>query len=315
MKVLVVGGSGFIGAYTALYFHDLGYDVTIMSRSAPKGSSRLSELPFVAGDFVSERFDDGRLEGYDWLIFAAGNDLRQFPKDGSETEEAYFQRANVEALPRFFEDARAAGISRAVYMGSYYSFVAPQSIEKFAYIRSRHLADAAIISINSASFNVCSCALPYIVGVTPGYPAQHIQTYVQYAQGRLPDIPVFAPPGGANFMTCRSVAEAMLGGLLRGEGGKSYLVGDANLSWKAFLELWFEAAGRPVDLELRENHPLVHDYSLAYMGYGATDYEPPAAEVALLGYRRGVVREEIENCMRYYGETWFRRAGRPAGAA
>jgi nucleoside-diphosphate-sugar epimerase len=300
MRVLIVGGAGYIGAYSSLFFDDLGHDVTIMSRSAPTGTSRLAELPFLGGNYVEEAFDDGRLEGYDWLIFAAGNDLRQFPKSGEETEAEFFERANVEALPRFFEYAKRAGVRRAVYMGSYYSFVAPQSIEHIPYIRSRHLADAAICSLTSENFNVCSCALPYIVGNTPAYPARHLKAYANYALGRLPEMPVFAPPGGANFMTSRSVAQAMLGALERGEGGKSYLVGDANMSWKAFLEAWFEAAGRPIDLPVREHHPLIQDFTLEYMGYGATDYEPPAEETALLGYERGVVRQEIENCVRFF---------------
>ena len=32
MKVLMVGGGGFIGSHVSLFFHDLGHEVTIMSR-------------------------------------------------------------------------------------------------------------------------------------------------------------------------------------------------------------------------------------------------------------------------------------------
>ena len=34
---------------------------------------------------------------------------------------------------------------------------------------------------------------------------------------------------------------------------------------------------------------------------GFSDYIPPAEETAQLGYDRGVIREEIEDCVRYYG--------------
>ena len=50
MKTLVVGGTGFAGGHAALYLRDQGYDVTVMSRSRPKGTSALNELPFVQGD-------------------------------------------------------------------------------------------------------------------------------------------------------------------------------------------------------------------------------------------------------------------------
>ena len=301
MKTLIVGGNGFVGGYTALHFRDLGHDVTIMSRTKPKGTSRLNDLPFIRGDYVNDDFGDGRLEGFDWLVFAAGNDLGQFPQDGSISEADYFEKTNIIGLPRFFERAKRAGISRAAYMGSFYSFVAPENVEKIPYVRSRHLSDQAIRALSSPSFNVCSCALPWIVGYVPGLPVAHWEALAKYAQGKLEGIPDFAPPGGANFMTCRSVAEAMLGGLERGESGKSYLIGDVNLTWKDYFELWFRAAGRPRDLEVRRGHPLVPDFALSYLSFGKTDYEPPEEETALLGYRRGVLLQEVEACCRYYG--------------
>lgn len=301
MKVLMVGGTGFVGSYTALYFHNLGHDVTIMSRSAPKGTSRLKDLPFVPGNYVEESFDDGRLEGYDSLVFCAGNDLAQYPQDGSVSEEDYFRKANIEALPRFFEQARTAGISRTVYMGSFYSFVAPQVMDRIPYVRSRDISDAAIRALSGPGFNVCSCALPWIVGYTEGFPVAHWHAMAHYAGGKLEGIEEFAPPGGANFMTCRSVAQAMLGGLERGESGKSYLVGDENLSWKEYFELWFAAAGRPRDLDVHLGHPIIPDFTLTYLDFGSTDYIPPAEETAQLGYDRGVLHQEVEACQRYYG--------------
>lgn len=300
MKTLIVGGTGFVGGCTALHFHDLGHEVTIMGRSRPKGTSRLNDLPFVQGNYIKDDFRDGRLEGYDWLVFAAGSDMGNFPQDGSVTEEEFFEQANTIALPRFFEQARAAGISRAVYMGSFYSFIAPENIEKIPYVRSRHLSDAALRALSSPSFNVCSCALPWIVGFIPGLYVPQWHALTHYAQGRLAGVPEFAPPGGANFMTCRSVAEAMLGGLTRGESGKSYLIGDVNLSWKDYFELWFEAAGRPRNLEVHTGHPIIPDFALSYLGFGASRYEPPAEETALLGYRRGALLQEIEACVRHY---------------
>lgn len=300
MKVLIVGGSGFVGGYTSLYFRDLGHDVTIMSRTKPKAPSPLAELPFVAGNYIEERFDDGRLEGYDWLVFGAGTDQGDLQPSSTVNEEEFYQKANIEALPRFFEEAKGAGIKRAVYMGSYYSFVAPQVMDRIPYVRSRHISDQAVRDLSSPGFNVCSCALPWIVGAAPGLPTPHWEALALYAQGKLEGVPDFAPPGGANFMSCRSIADALLGGLERGESGKSYLVGDANMSWKNFFELWFKAAGRPRELEVRRGHPIIPDFSLSYLDFGSTDYEPPAEETALLGYQRGVIESEVEACVRHF---------------
>lgn len=300
MRVLIVGGAGFIGSHVSLFFHDLGHEVTIMSRSRPKRPSRLDELAFVATDYINDDCGDGRLEGYDWLVFCAGNDLGNYPRDGSVSQAEWFEKTNVVALPRFFEQARRAGISRAVYMGSFYSFVRPAGIETIPYVRSRHISDGAIRSLSTPEFNVCSCALPWIVGYTPGLTNPHWEGLAKGAKG-LADWPEFVPPGGGNFMTCRSVAQAMLGGLERGQSGKSYLVGDVNLTWQDFYGQWFEAAGNPRRLEVRdEEHPILSREIISYLGGGTPDYEPPAAETALLGYDRGVLLDEVRASYEYY---------------
>ena len=309
MKVLVVGGTGQVGAYTALFLQERGHDVTIMGRSKPRGTSAINDLPFVAGNYVEETFDDGRLEGYDWLVFGAGADLSKYSPDAGMTEAEFWQKANIEALPRFFNAARRAGISRAVYMGSFYSFVAPQVMDRIPYVKSRHVSDEAVRALSTPGFNVCSCLLPWTFGLVPGLDIAHWHALTRYAMGELAGVPEFAPPGGANFMSSCSLAGALLGGLERGESGKAYLVGDVNMSWKDFFELWFRAAGRPRDLEVRTGHPIIPDFALSYLDYGSTDYEPPTEETALLGYERGLVPAEIEACVNYYRDIPFTMPG------
>ncbi len=117
----------------------------------------------------------------------------------------------------------------------------------------------------------------------------------------LEAIKLLKKEGGGNFMTCRSVAQAMLGGLLRGESGKSYLVGDVNLTWQDFYGLWYEAAGNPRRFEVRdEEHPILSREIISYLGGGTPDYEPPADETELLGYDRGVIFDEVKACYEYY---------------
>lgn len=303
MKTLVVGGAGFVGSATSLLLHDAGHEVTIMSRSKPKPGSRLDEIDHVSANYVEDDFSDGRLlDGYEWLVFCAGSDMGNFVEGDNGTQAEFFEKANVEALPRFFEAAKKSGIRRSVYMGSWYSYVAPQVIDHIPYVRSRHLSDATIRSLSGPDFNVCSCALPWIVGHTPGIEVAHWQALTRLAMGKLDGIPESAPVGGANFMSSRSVAEAMLGGLERGESGKSYLIGDENMSWKEFFELWFAAAGRSRDLPIARGNMLVPDFALSYLDFGSSDYTPPADETALLGYSRGVLRSTVIESFGYYAD-------------
>lgn len=295
MKILIVGGTGLSGAHAALHLQEQGCDVTLSSRARP-GIFALRDFEHLAGSYIDESFPVSRLEGYDALVFAAGADIRLLPPD--EDEDAFFTRVNSQAIPRFFEKAREAGISRAVYLGTYYPQVVPQAIETSPYVRSRHLADEGVRALNSDSFNVCCLSAPFILGHLPGLSLPHLEALVQYAAGRLEGMPLVAPAGGVNHIASKSVSEAIHGALRAGEGGKAYLIGDENLSWKSYLEMYFEAAGNPVNLEVStDEHPLFPDVIL-YAGRNATiAYEPDNGE---LGYSRNNVRATIDELVRAY---------------
>ena len=55
------------------------------------------------------------------------------------------------------------------------------------------------------------------------------------ALGKMADLPCFAPPGGVNFMSLEALSDALIGVLLKGEPGKSYLVADENLTYQQYF--------------------------------------------------------------------------------
>jgi dihydroflavonol-4-reductase len=293
MKVLVVGGTGLIGGEIALHLQAYGHDVTIMSRK-PTTVPSLAALPFLQGDYINDDMFDGRLNSFDWLVFSAAADIRNLPIDGSVTPEDFYTQANDQAVPRFFEAAQQAGISRAVYIGTFYPQLAPQQIGVCPYVTSRHNTDIKIRELSSAGFNVCCLSTPFVLGHIPGMRVNYLAGLVAYARGDIPDLPVFAPKGGTNHITSRSLAQAALNALENGESGKAYLVGDENYSWKEYLELWFAAVDNPVNLEVREDdHPMFPDV-IMFAGPGALiSYEPEAADMTLLNYDRHLVQSLI----------------------
>jgi len=294
-NTLIVGGTGLTGAHAALHLRDLGHNVTLMSRSVPEANC-LQDFEHLAADYVVDTLSLETLGRFDQLVFAAGADIRQLPPTADEA--AFYEKVNVQAIPHFFERARHAGISRAVYIGTFYPQVVPDKIAGSVYVRSRHLSDEAVRALSSTSFEVCSLNAPFILGYVPGIAVPHLEVLVQYAAGRLDGVPVLAPAGGVNHITCRSMSEAIAGALQRGQGGRAYLVGDENLSWKDYLEIYFDCAGKPIQLEVStEEHPLFPDMML-YAGRNAViSYEPDNGE---LGYSRGHVRSAIEELVRSY---------------
>jgi nucleoside-diphosphate-sugar epimerase len=295
MKTLIVGGTGLTGAHAALHLRAAGHTVTLQSRSTPTLEC-LQAFAHLPGSYIDDSLSVEALRGFDQLVFAAGADIRQLPP--GDDDAAFFQRVNTEAIPRFFQRARDAGIKRAVYIGTYYPQVVPQRIEDNAYVRSRYLADEGVRALSSGAFTVCSLNAPFILGYVPGISLPHLQVLVQYAAGRLEGMPLVAPAGGVNHISSQSMSEAIAGALERGIGGKAYLVGDQNLSWKAYLEMYFAALGNPVDLPVTtDEHPLFPDIIL-YAGRNALiEYEPDNGE---LGYSRNNVQATIAELVRAY---------------
>lgn len=299
MKILVVGGTGLIGGHAALHLAELGHPVTIAARKPAANTTPMARLPLLQGDYLADDFPAEKLAGFDTLIFAAGNDIRHVPPGTDEA--AHWQRANIEGVPNFFRKARDAGIGQAIYIGSFYPQAAPQTIEKSSYVRGRKLADDGARALNTRDFRVCSINAPFVAGIVPGLVVPGFAAHVAYAQGRIPQVPAFAPPGGVNFISTTSLSEAIAGALVRGEPGRAYLVGDENLSFAEYFGEFFHAAGRkePLDVVDRE-HPLLPD-SVLYAGRGASIYyEPNPEEVNLLGYRRNDVRRTLQEIAGYY---------------
>ena len=303
MKVLVVGGTGLIGGEIALYLKENGHDVTLMSRT-PTRVPALADMAFAQGDYINDEVSDGRLKGFDWLVFSASADIRNLPQDGSVTAEDFYTKANDEAVPRFFEAARDAGISRAVMVGTFYPQVAPQQIGVCPYVTSRHNTDVKVRALSSAQFNVCCLNAPFVLGHIEGLKVPYIDALGEYARGNIPSLPLFAPKGGTNHISAHSLAQAALNALEKGQSGKGYLIGDENYSWKEYLELWFEAVGNPIELKLRDDdHPMFPNV-IMFAGAGATvSYEPDADDMAVLGYERqqiqALIREMSINMNRW----------------
>ena len=296
MKILVIGGTGLLGGHAALHLQSLGHEVTIAARKPAPAATPMSKLPFLAVDYVSGSTRKEELQGFDALVFAAGNDIRHVPPDADAA--AHWLHANGEAVPAFFALAREAGIHKAVLIGSFYPQVDASLIDKDPYVRSRHLACTGARAQAGKGFEVCSLNAPFMVGTVEGLPSPIFEAYTAYAKGQLEGMPVFGPRGGTNFMSVRSLSEAIAGALENGESGKAYLVGDENLRFADFFSLFFKAVGSELTVpEKVQNHPLMPD-EVIYAGRGEpVSYEPPVQEMERLRYRRNDVEHAVREAV------------------
>lgn len=236
MRVLVVGGTGLIGWHAADELVRRGHAVTALARREPGVGSLPGGVTFVQGDLEDRPAVRRALEAVDGVVFAAGADFRVAPK-GSAWE--YYRHANVDLPVALFRTAREAGARCAVMVTSYYHVVRPELAQRHAYIKSRAVSEEAALEAASG-LSLAILQPPYVMGKVRGR-WWLSDDLARYARSRAP---LFAPPGGSNWMTARALGEAVAAALERGESGR-HLVGDENVTWVSLLARFARAVGRP----------------------------------------------------------------------
>jgi dihydroflavonol-4-reductase len=291
VKILVVGGTGALGGHAAIHLASKGHEVTVAGRNRPHADTPMTKMPFLRGDYVAGDYTADRLTGFDWIVFAAGNDPRHVPTDADFVQ--YLIKANNEAVPAFMRSAREAGVKRVIQLGSFYHQAAPELVAGNSYIQSRKAACEGARAEARPGFDVISVNAPFMVGGVPGLPSAIFAPYTQWAEGKIP-IPAYGPGGGTNFMSFQSLSEAIAGALEHGESGKAYLVGDENLSFRDYFQLFFSAVGSDVEVEERDEElPLLPDVAIPQGRGNWVRVNPDPADVMLLGYRQNDVANGV----------------------
>ncbi len=302
MNILIVGGTGMIGGHAAQHLLARGHAVTLGARKPAAAGTPMEKMPVLIGDYTEGGFSPADLAEFDAVVFAAGNDIRHITAD--DDEAAFWDKTQIRGVPEFAEKVRAAGVSRFVQLGSYYHHLRPDIAETDAYVRARMLADEGARALATEGFNVSTLNPPSIVGAIPGIVAKRYQMLAAWGRGEMPEIGAWAPPGGTNYMSVRSLAQAIEGALLKAESGKAYLIGDESLSYRDFFQLVFDAVGSDVTLEVRdENHPLLPDRFIVQGRGNVLAYEPDPAETALLGYTRHDVARAVREVVDMAGAS------------
>ncbi|KAM3537144.1 hypothetical protein ARSEF1564_009932 [Beauveria bassiana] len=259
MNTLIIGGTGLIGGHAALHLRSLGHTVTISGRTRPQAPSPVVDFPFIHGNYLKADITKEQLSAFDTVIFAAGADPRHIPA-AEKDHDAFFLRANGEAVPAFAALARDAGIAQFVHVGSYYWHAEPALVDTNTYVRSRKLESEGIVALARPGFAATSLCPPFLVGdISPTAASPFAAELVQYFQGKLALVEA-APPGGVAFLTLRSLSEAIAGAIANREAvsGKVLAIGDENLTWAQFFNYFRRALGlSEVELPLVEDHPLV----------------------------------------------------------
>lgn len=139
MKIVVAGGTGFLGRYIARALADSGHEVAILGRSAAKVASipMLAGLGAVEGDVTDPSSLAGALNGAEAVVNAV-----QFPNHPIEVPRKglTYDRYDRQGTENLVAAAEAAGVQRFVYISGAGADVTSEK----TWYRAKGLAEKAL---------------------------------------------------------------------------------------------------------------------------------------------------------------------------
>ncbi|MFI6759717.1 NAD-dependent epimerase/dehydratase family protein [Micromonospora sp. NPDC050417] len=238
MRILVVGGSGLIGAHVVDVLRERGHAVTTLARTAQPGIDHLVDVASASVDELRPL-----LAGHDGVVYATRTDEQRPLR---KPIYPVFRRDNVEPVVRLFTAARHEGLTRGVVMGSYYTYhdrLHPQwrLAARHTYVRCRVEQAREGRAAAGPGLPVAVLELPFVFGRAGDRLPNWSGPLDRWARSRSP---LVVPVGGTAAASARSVADIAVEALEHASG-EDIPVADENLTWNDMIARIAEAVGRP----------------------------------------------------------------------
>lgn len=246
MRILLTGGSGFLGGRVAEHLRGAGHQVALLARRPAELAG--SGFEVVPGDLLDAASLAAATSGRDAVVHCAAL-VKRWVKDRS-----LFGRVNVEGLDRLLDAARDAGVAKVLYCSSFIALGPTDGRvgdeenvhdgrPRNDYERSKLLADRRARARQAAGEK--------LVVLYPG---------VVYGPGRMTDgnilaaaakellegrLPGTVGPGDRRQCLAHvdDVARGFVAALERATPGSRYLLGGENLTVRDAIEVMAAAGG------------------------------------------------------------------------
>ncbi len=236
-RLLILGGTGFLGYYSAKEALKRGYEVGSISLNDVNLEGWYpKEIEVKFTDLFETPEDDlvEMMKGYDYMIYSVGPDDRETP---IAPAYEYFHRRLVVECAKCFRAAERAGIKKSVCFNSYFAYFARRNpelklAEKHPYVRCR-VEQAKLLNEQKKNMEVVVLEFPYIFGTMPERMPIWKNVFLdRYANGHKV---IFFPKGSTTMIAVEHIAESALGAIEYGKDGERYPVGDENKSFDFML--------------------------------------------------------------------------------
>lgn len=236
-KLLILGGTGFLGYYSTMEALKRGYQVGSISLDDVNLEGWYPEEVNVKFADLFEISEDELvklMKGYDYMIYSVGPDDRETP---IAPAYEYFHRRLVTECAKCFRAAERAGIKKSVVFNSYFAYFDRRNpelklAEKHPYIRCR-VEQAKLLNEQKKNMEVVVLEFPYIFGTMPERMPIWKDVFLdRYANGYKV---IFFPKGSTSMIAVEHIGEAALGAIEYGKDGERYPVADENHSYDFML--------------------------------------------------------------------------------
>jgi dihydroflavonol-4-reductase len=238
-KILVTGGTGFLGTHIVRQFLDAGEkNLRVMASHAPAWMSDAGVEPFI-GSVASKDDLAAALKNVSSVFHLAGKVSRD------NEDAALMNKVHVEGTRLLCEAAKENNV-KTIVMASSSGTIAvsktdeiadetsPQPVDVFsqwAYYASKYYQErAALENFDGKGLRLVILNPSLLLG--PGDERlSSTKVVLDFLARKIP----YIPSGGLNFVDARDAAAAFISALERGKHQEKYLLGAANMTFAQFL--------------------------------------------------------------------------------
>jgi nucleoside-diphosphate-sugar epimerase len=248
MKVLVTGGTGFVGSHSVKAILDAGHDLRLLVRSPRRLASALEPLgvggvEHVVGDATDAEPVRRAMDGCDAVVHAAAI----FSYDARAARA--MQRVNARATEVVLGASRDAGLNPIVHVSSYVALLPPGGVldrdspvgdPRGVYARSKAETEQMARQLQDQGAPV---VITY-PGMVWGPHDPHLGEAATFARSVLRGLVPLVPPGQLPIVDVRDVAAAHAAILSRKRGPQRYMLAGGTASLAELIDLIRRVTGR-----------------------------------------------------------------------
>lgn len=250
MRVLVTGGTGYVGSHTVAALRRAGHEVTVLARSPDRVAPALEPLGVgdvgtALGDVTDPASVEAAMRGQDAVLHAAS----VFSMDARKADEMH--AVNIRGTETVLDTAHRLGLDPIVHVSSELALlppadgavVTPESPTGHAptpYCRSKADSEAIARRFQERGAPVVSVMPSAIWGPQDPHFGEGVLLCMNVLKNRYP----FVMDGGMHIADVRDVALAHAAVMEPGRGPRSYLVTGHYVSMKGMQRVLGELTGR-----------------------------------------------------------------------